>query len=505
MVQWKGDLDYSQAGAKAKHLDRLENFNVPNFFVITRREVQQTLPENKEPQRVLNTELNQELLNEVEDAHSNVGVTSEIRNASGKARSLVGNRREASRVSVRVSTSKTGSYYQLNVGSSNIENAIKQVLANYFEDHDETPAVIIQKMVEPGHTGAIVTDYRSGYSLVESVKGLGNPLEEASTSPETYLVRNGEIKDKKLPEKQIEVTRHPVNGKNRKRTVKREQSPYRRRKLLDKVSKLASTGFNVKYVYKRGTFYIVDASPARNQAASEKEQSLDFVKAAGDWSNVSDFKLVEQPPEVTEYERPVVARKGGYTSTRSQQARDHDKKLAVSPRDEFLSKHQDQEEHGEKRQQESANPFSQDRERQRKQKLPETASIELMQLNQGKNSLRTKPPYEGRYNIVPRVKNENDIHEENVLTSYSEVFALDRDIAVLDSRLVPREGLENALDYIEAEQKILIAARADREMVKALIESEFDILVVENQALSEVAEMVELEERRIILDKIREI
>lgn len=503
MVQWKGDLDYSQAGAKAKHLDRLENFNVPNFFVITKREVQQSLPEKKDPQRILNTEIQQELLNEVEDAHSNVGVTSEIRNASGKARSLVGNRREASRVSVRVSTSKTGSYYQLNVGSSNIENAVKQVLADYFEDHEEVPAVIIQKMVEPGHTGAIVTDYRSGYSLVESVKGLGTPLEEANTLPETYLVREGEIQDKRLPEKQIEVTRHPVNGKNRKRTVKRDESPYRRRKLLDHVSKLASTGFNVKYVYKRGTFYIVDASPARNRSAPDKEEDLDFVKASGDWSEVSDFKLVERPPEVSSYDQPVVAKKGGYTSTKSQKARDHDKKLAVNPREEFLSQYQEQENEGYERSESSDNPFSQAAPRE--QNVPETASIELMQLNQGRNSFRTKPPYEGQYNIVPRVRDDNDIHEENVLTSYSEVFALDNDIAVLDSRLVPREGLENALEYIEAEQKILIAARADRGMIKALIEADFDLLVVENQGLSEVAEMVELEERRIILDKVREI
>lgn len=498
MVQWKGDLDYNQVGDKAKHLDQINSFNVPNFFAVTRKEVEKILPERRKPEEIQNARIDQEVNSKISEAYSNIGVASEIRNASGKAKNLVGNRRETSRVAIRVSTSKTGSYYQLNVGSSGLEKAVKSVLASYFKRHDEVPALIVQKMVEPGHTGAIVTDYGRDYTLVESVKGLGTPLEDGETVPELYLLKNNKVADKRLPEEQLEVSRHPVNGSNRRRKVKRTKSPYKERKLTKAVSKAKEAGVNLKFIYKRGTFYIVDAKPAKQNKDFEDE-NLDVVKAAGKLSQDKNFTTVDKLSNIETLDsEDIVSRKGGYTSTVSQKARQKGINLGVSPRESFLSS-QTSEEH-ERMQQRDENPFSSSASGSTK-----TATLEVLPLNKGRDSLRTKPPFQGKYNIVSRRNQENDIPEEDVLTSYSEVFALDSNTAVLDSRLVPREGLEQALEYIEADQKILIAARVDRKVVRTLIMNDFDAVAIENQDISEVAELVELEERKIILDKVREI
>ncbi len=509
MVQWKGNLDYNQVGAKAKHLDQVNSFNVPNFFAVTRREVEEILPEQRQPENIRNTQIEGEVGQKISDAYSNIGVASEIRNASGKAKNLVGNRRETSRVSVRISSSKKGGYYRLDVGSSGLEKAILELLAEYFKQHDEMPAILIQKMVEPGHSGAIITDYRPGHTLIESVKGLGIPLEEGSTHPEAYLLRDEQVVDNRLPDQQLEVSRHPVNGDNRRRTVDRTESPYQKRKILKAASRASEAGKNLKYVYKRGTFYIVDAEPTENSIGTE-EENLDMIKAAGNPDVEKGYKQVRSLSEINEnQEGTVVAQKGAYTATKSQKIRDQGNiDLAVSPREEALPEQNNQRSqqrargHQERNQgRQEANPFGA---AGQSSDIRKTASVNILPLNSGRKSLRTRPPFEGRYNIVKEVRNSNDISEEDVITSYSEVFAHSSDTAVLDSRLIPREGLEEAIQYIQSGTKILIASQVDRETVRSLVEADFDAAAVESQSLGDVEEMVELEERRLILDRVRE-
>ncbi len=506
MVQWKGNLDYNQVGAKAKHLDQVNSFNVPNFFAVTRKEVEQILPEQREPENIRNTQIEGEVGQKISDAYSNIGVASEIRNASGKAKNLVGNRRETSRVSVRISTNKNGGYYRLDVGSSGLETAILELLAEYFKQHEEMPAILIQKMVEPGHSGAIITDYRPGHTLIESVKGLGIPLEEGSTQPEAYLLRDEQVVDNRLPDQQLEVSRHPVNGDNRRRTLDRTESPYQKRKILKAASRASETGKNLKYVYKRGTFYIVDAEPAENTIGTE-EENLDMIKAAGNPEIEKGYEEVRRISEINERsEGTIVARKGAYTATKAQGIRDQGKiDLGIAPREEVLpdqNSQRTQRQREDQRQQEnSSNPFGR---RSQSSGIKKTASVNILPLNSGRKSLRTRPPFEGRYNIVSEVRNRNDIPERDVLTSYSEVFSHSSDTAVVDSRLVPKEGLEEAVEYINADTKILIASEVDRETVRSLVEADFDAVAVESQNLEDVEEMVELEERRLILDKVRE-
>jgi len=503
MVQWKGNLDYNQVGAKAKHLDQVNSFNVPNFFTVTQSEVKQMLPEDREPENIRNTQLNGEVSENISEAYNNIGVASEIRNASGKAKNLVGNRRESSRVSIRISTSREGSYCRLNVGSSGLEKAVTELVAEYFEDHEEIPAIIVQKMVEPGHTGAIITDYRPGYTLIESVKGLGVPLEQGTTEPEMYLLRDEQVVDNRLPDKQLEVTRHPVNGKDRKRKVDRTDSPYQKRKILKAASRAEDADKNLKYVYKRGTFYIVDAEPAE-KGIGTGEEDLDLIKAAGNPSLDEEFLKAQDLSSVpANPQKTVISKKGAYSSTLSQRARVTDLDLGVSPRESFMSERKE-----ERQEQDSVhhyNPFNSREQKGTGTGSWRTASVELLTLNQGKDSLRTRPPFKGRYNIVSEPRDSNDISEQDVLTSYSEVFSHESDTAVLDSRLVPREGLEEAIEYIQAENRILIASEVDRNLIRSLIVADFDALAIDSQNLSQVEELVELEERRLILNKIRDL
>ena len=139
MVQWKGDLDQKQVGKKASNLDSLNELEVPNFFVLTKREIGRYL-DTTEPREILNKQLSDELKQRLHEAYDDIGMSSEVRNASGEARNLVGNQRENQRVSVRISSESTGSDYKLDIGSSNLENALKQVLASHFRRNDSTPA-----------------------------------------------------------------------------------------------------------------------------------------------------------------------------------------------------------------------------------------------------------------------------------------------------------------------------------------------------------------------------
>jgi phosphoenolpyruvate synthase/pyruvate phosphate dikinase len=87
MVQWKGNIDSQEAGEKAANLESLENFDVPNFFVLTRSEVEDFLDSN-EPERIQNSKLPDEMVSRVKDAYEDIGMSSEVRTSSGRARNL---------------------------------------------------------------------------------------------------------------------------------------------------------------------------------------------------------------------------------------------------------------------------------------------------------------------------------------------------------------------------------------------------------------------------------
>ncbi|MFB6148006.1 MAG: PEP/pyruvate-binding domain-containing protein, partial [Candidatus Nanohaloarchaea archaeon] len=209
MVQWKGEITREEAGGKAARLDSVESFNVPNFFVIERGEIAQLARDAGTAEELMQQEFPEELGERIENAYGEIGMSSEVREASGRARNLVGGQRNGQRVSVRVSGDRQGVFdYRLNVGASSLEEAIKQVAGSFYrvETEHEDPAIIVQKMVDPGYTGAAITNYMGGKSLVEAVEGLGVPLEKGITTPVMYLV-DDTVEQERIPEQQVTVSR----------------------------------------------------------------------------------------------------------------------------------------------------------------------------------------------------------------------------------------------------------------------------------------------------------
>jgi len=122
-------------------------------------------------------------------------------------------------VSVRISSSEKGLYEsRLNIGSSKLVEAIKQVGTSYYEKNDDHPAIIVQKMVEPDYSGALVTDYLGRYGLLEVVEGLGTSLEKGITKPHLYLFDDQKLLDSRAADSQIKITRNPINGQQKTKT-----------------------------------------------------------------------------------------------------------------------------------------------------------------------------------------------------------------------------------------------------------------------------------------------
>lgn len=90
MVQWQGEIDREQSGLKAARLDSINNLEVPNFFTITKEEIEQFVGRDKDPQQVLNATIPSDLMQKIKDAQDEIGMSSEVRNASGRAKNLVG-------------------------------------------------------------------------------------------------------------------------------------------------------------------------------------------------------------------------------------------------------------------------------------------------------------------------------------------------------------------------------------------------------------------------------
>ncbi len=128
MVSWKGEPSEGDLGEKAEHLDQISKAEVPNFFAVPREKVAKNAEVGNNGVRI-----DSSLMEEIENAYSRIGISSEVREAPPAARNLVGGQRKKRRVSVRAS-SEGRSDFRLNVGSGGLENAVERVLKTY---HDE--------------------------------------------------------------------------------------------------------------------------------------------------------------------------------------------------------------------------------------------------------------------------------------------------------------------------------------------------------------------------------
>jgi len=141
MVHWKGDIDQEECGERASRLDSIDQLDVPNFFVIDRSEIAELL-EEFDPLK--DDELPEKFSEKMNESYKEVDMSSAVRNSSGTARNLVGSQRKRSKVSVRISSSEKGLYRsELNVGASDLDEALKKVLNSYYRRSDDPPAVIV--------------------------------------------------------------------------------------------------------------------------------------------------------------------------------------------------------------------------------------------------------------------------------------------------------------------------------------------------------------------------
>lgn len=505
MVQWKGDIQGGQAGGKAARLDSVESLNVPNFFVIERDEMAK-LAGGVRAGELSEQEFPEELGEQIENAYGEIGMSSEVREAPGEARSLVGGQRNGQRVSVRVSGDRRGVFdYRLNVGASSLERAIKEVASSHYraETGQEHPAIIVQKMVDPGYSGAAITSYLGSYGLVEAVEGLGVPLEKGITAPIFYLLKDG-IEERRVPERQLTVSRNNLNGSHEKDTVSPEP-PFSREELEKFFQDVKEEELDVKFVYNRGSFYVVDAFPSDNSNPFDsQEPSLTGVRVSngeieGEVGREAVFTDETVPPE--KYSEALISRKGGYTSRDAQLARHHDRP-AVFSFDGRLKEGQ----HISLAARE-VTPEEKEDDVGQKQVPAELqgAATEVVPVDRD-GGIYLSPPFHGaRYAVSDTDTRAENIPRSGYLTSYGQVFSFDGGgKAVVDARRLEKRGLEPAMEYLDAELKILLVDSPEPGLLRKAIESGFDVIATAGD-VSRMEDIVEREERRFMLERLRDL
>lgn len=520
MVQWKGEIQ-ENSGEKARLLDELEEFNVPNFFVIEPEEINRLFKSGTDPEAVLNSSINRSIKRELKDAYDEVGMSSEVREASGKAKSLVGGQRNSQLVSIRISGAEKENYtYKLNVGSSDFFEALREVVSSYYRKNSDNPSVIVQKMVEPGFTGVLESGGRE--SLVEAVTGLGISLEEGLTKPYVFHLRNSRVQKVFEPEEQLEISRNPVRGENQRRKVRDEETPFEQDELEEIAGKIRSKDLSLKFVYKRGGFHVVDAYRTEENREgfiiSEKGLRASRGRIQGEVGRNIVFS--DQTVSPQDYQDAVIARKGGFTSRDAKRAREAGKPAIfcfngaledgrrlnmgageIDPGEETGSEIADEASESSKGQ----NPFRQDSERS-EAISDQVLATEVLPVDprKGRGIFLKRKGRDG-YSVAERRTDAEGIPQEGYLSSFEDIFAFEGDSAVIDARNLPERGLVNAVEYLEAETKILMVKNPERSLLETAVESGFDAIGCPEKRVEKVSEVIAAIEKRFIMDKLREI
>jgi hypothetical protein len=530
MVQWKGEID-ENSGEKAQLLDGLEDFNVPNFFVITPEEVNRLFGGKEDPEEILNSSLNRSIKREVKDAYDEVGMSSEVREASGRAKSLVGGQRNNQFVSVRVSGGGKEEYgYKLNVGSSSFFTSLREVVSSYCEKESSHPAILVQKMVEPGYTGALERKGRE--TVVETVNGLGISLEEGLTKPHVYQLRNSKVQKVLMADEQMEISRNPVRGENQRRKVKDDDQPFDRGEVEELVEKASVKDMDLKFVYKRGGFHVVDAYRSSRDEEGFIVSEKGVRASRGEISGRIGEKVAfsDQTMHPDEYRDALIAQKGGYTSRDGYRAREAEKpaifrysgqlesggrvnlgpaeiEIGSDSRGERQERNSAGREQKRERQSEkAANPFNSSEEAVETDSDAGIVASEVLPIDPrvGKGVCLNRNSDQG-YVVSNRRTEAERIPESGYLSSYEDVFAFDGEKAVLDARRMSSRGLENAIGYLEADLKILLLENPGEDAVGSAVESGFDVFAATEDSLKQLERLVAREEKRFIMERLRDI
>jgi hypothetical protein len=489
MVQWKGSTQKEQAGEKAANLDSIESFDVPNFFVLTKSEVE-NIVESKEPQRIANQKLPEEKMQEVKEAYQDIGVSSEVRKASGQARNLVGNQRESQRVSIRISSNNNQTQYKLNVGASGLEDAIKEIITSYYERNNEAPALIFQKMIEPEYTGAVINSYTRTHSLVEMVEGLGHSLEEGITVPELYLLKNSKVQETRSPEKQVKVSRNPMNGQRRTRTVSKTSVTFKNTEIEDLAKKTSREGLSIKFVYKRGSFYAVDAFKARPVNTNPDLEALKVSEGEIKGREGRDYILSE---ETTKTEKPLVSKKGGYTSTEPQRKRREKTPAVVSLKNK-------QKIRGKEKQKTSPHKTEQKQEARTESNEPKPSGQQKTETESlGVTATEVRPIK----TFSELSDNPFSYQESNKKFADTCEEILAEKPELIDARNINQDALIQALKTLE-NIKILATENVSGQLIKQVIKSGVEVLAVPEESIDKTSQRLLRQEKRFIMDNLRE-
>lgn len=534
MVEWKGKIN-QDADTRAAMLDRVENFQVPNFFVITSEESAKLFGGKTGAEQVLNVQLNPSMKSEIKDAYQEIGMSSEVRTADGRAKNLVGGQRNNQLVSIRISGSEEGVYEsRLNIGSSKLLEAIKQVATSYYERNDDHPSIIVQKMVEPEYSGALITDYLGNYGLLEVVEGLGTSLEEGITKPHLYLFNEGKVVDTRSVESQVKITRNPINGNQKRKSIDSTSLPFSESEAENFYQKISRQELNVKFAYKRGSFYIIDAwRTERNRDGDEgfgyeesvNEADLSALRVSKGEINGEagrDIIYTDQTVSPGKYENALISRKGGFTSTDAQKARNAGKPAIFSFEGDLSNGQQIQLESEEVKIENSSdnnsNPFSRLSGSNNSQGSNETISSSSESLEQVVASevlpvdpsrgegVYISPPFGPGYSVTDRqLREEETVPESSYLGSYSQIFGFDGEKAVVDTRQLEDRGLEEALEYLEADLKILILDNPRQRIVREAVGNGFDVFAAPESELNNLKQQVLSAEKKFMMEKLRQL
>ncbi|WEL19583.1 PEP/pyruvate-binding domain-containing protein [Candidatus Nanohalococcus occultus] len=496
MVVWKGETSREKCGEKAVRLDSADDLNIPNFFVITKQEIQQLVGDSANSREVLNKQFSSDFSNQLREAYKEVDMSSAVRNASGPARNLVGGQRSGSRVSVRISDDSV-SEYKLNVGESDLGDAVKEVLASYFEENSEMPAVIVQRMIEPEASGAVILNYTEDHALVEAVKGLGTSIEEGVTVPEFYLV-NDSVEDRRIPDSQLEDSLNLMTGEIKRRKTDRNHFIFSESELVSFVNRLRAEGYSGKFVYKRGTFYVTDLFEKSDGSAPA---DLDGITVTKQKVQNRGFRKTEDtvPPE--EYERSLISEKGGYTSTDAEKARRAGKRAVFSFKGEIEEENKEYQSMERQKKQSSTSQDHSRRETAGQEKsVLQVTGTESVPLN-AEGGLSLSPPFDGKYAVTSRNVRGRAIDPESYVSSCEQLLTYEGDQLVLDARNISSQAAEKALGLVEADFKILIVNPSETGLIGQAVRKGFDAIA--SNSPETVRSQVLREEKKLLLDHAR--
>ncbi|MBC5792695.1 MAG: hypothetical protein H8Z69_01520 [Nanohaloarchaea archaeon] len=520
MVEWKGKLE-GDVGEKASLLDRIDAFPVPNFFVITPDEVSQLFKDVRDHERVLNAQVKGEVKNDIKDAYEDIGMSSEVRTAAGRAKNLVGGQRNNQLVSIRISG--RGQYeYRLNIGSSNLFRSIKEVAASYYEENDDDPSIIVQKMVEADYSGAAIDSNRR--SILEVVEGLGKSLEEGISTPHLYMVERNEVIEKRKAERQLKVTRNPINGDEKRKNTEPRSMPFSDQEVEELFEKISSSGMNLKFAYKRGDFHIVDVWRGNPEIAQNGLNGVRVSNGAISGKVGRDIEFSDATIPSGQYDKALISRKGGYSSRDAEKAREKEKPAIFSFNGELENGQQIEisESSVKVKQKNSSklqdiNPFSSGKTEQKTERTPEEDNdeerveekininaTEVLPINPSRGrGLHLSPPYGKGFTLGNSGK--GNVDRQGYVNSFRELFAFENENLIFDTRGLEPEGLLNAIEYIEADLKILVVDNPSPELLQKAVEEDFDVIAAEERTINSVKRKVARAEKKFMIDRLRDL